>query len=829
MRLCDVACLLSIAVPMSSVAQTSAIQTRDLSRGAILPPTSAALADEATAPSINPAGLAHLNDVQLLYLHERYSGFGSLSRNADALHLGASIFGLFTAGFGLDWVRGNFVPSYRKTHWTLALGGQELSLGVNLNVFSSGSISSLDGLTSIDVGLSSRPLKYLALGAVLRNADKPSRESLSFDREYDFGLGLRPFGDSVTVAADYLFTQDRGIGGGRFSYTLQAEAFRGLVLSAGFSHALKDAPDPLFQLSATLNTAHLGATYSAGGVKGGFNDIIALRVSREKYRALPITHRKTALIDLRQHLSGGSLLPFFGLAIDPYLRFIRFLSEAERDEDLRGIILKIDLLPNTGFGKIQELREGIFRLRRAGKKVIAFIQMAEDSEYFLATAADQIYVAPQAVLLVNGLAANAIFLGGAMDKVGVHWDVARVGDYKNAPDQLTRSQMSAAQKETIDAYLDVNIHLFEDAVTGSRSIQVDQFRAALQDGLLTPARAKQLGLIDGVEGEQDLEHRIAQLVPGTHYERHYEPNDRRDTAWGRPRQIAIIPVIGTIATGKSRQDPFGLVPISGSDTVVRMLRIASEDPSVAAIVLRVDSGGGDGLASDLMYRAALAAKKKKPLIASMGDVAASGGYYASMAADEVFAEPSTITGSIGVFMVKPAFENLASKLGIHQDTIKRGDFAGIFNLFKPWSAEERIAAQRWVDSFYDDFISEVSSARKLQKEEVDKVARGRVWAGADAKSRNLIDNFGSLQHAISAARRRARIPDSEEVQLEIMNEGSGLLGTLLQDAAVRTSLVAPPAPLPQALGTLAQEVGITSALFLEPGVKAMMPFSLTVR
>jgi protease-4 len=304
--------------------------------------------------------------------------------------------------------------------------------------------------------------------------------------------------------------------------------------------------------------------------------------------------------------------------------------------------------------------------------------------------------------------------------------------------------------------------------------------------------------------------------------------------WGEHKRIALIPVLGEISGGKSREGPFSAGEISGAETVVRALKRAEEDPQVAAIVLRVDSPGGDGLAADLMYRAVLEAKKKKPVVASMGDLAASGGYYASMGADEVFASPTTLTGSIGVFAVKPAVHDLASKLGLTFETIKTAPLADILGQVQPWTKEEQAAAQRWVDSFYDDFITEVSRSRRLSKEQVDAIARGRVWSGEDAKARGLVDSLGGLLEAIDSARRRAGLVG--EVDLEVFGEAHGLLSGPGGEAEVAVEGVltgllgsAPArAQLPPPLKALAAELGVQAELLYEPGVKAMMPFMLKV-
>src|SRR5262249_47333077 len=333
------------------------------------------------------------------------------------------------------------------------------------------------------------------------------------------------------------------------------------------------------------------------------------------------------------------------------------------DRTLAGLVVKIERLP-IGFAEAEELREELVRLRKAGKRVAVALLSGGDKEYLVATGADQIWVAPQSFLDVNGLTASAIFLGDTMQKRGIKWDVARVGAYKNAPDSLTRASMSREQRESLDAFLDSEVHRYEGLVGEARGVPPESFRKILEQGLLAPRSAVRGKLADDVVDPAQLARGGAALVPDGRWIGPYWPPvpERR---WGEPRRIAIVPVMGTITSGKSRSDPFGIARSAGSETVQRALRDAETDPRVAAIVVRVDSGGGDGLASDIMYRAVLRARARKPVVATMGDTAASGGYYAAMGADWVLAQPTTLTGSIGVFVLKPGLEGLGKKLGIN--------------------------------------------------------------------------------------------------------------------------------------------------------------------
>jgi len=426
------------------------------------------------------------------------------------------------------------------------------------------------------------------------------------------------------------------------------------------------------------------------------------------------------------------------------------------------------------------------------------------------------------VLELNGFAANVTLLGGAMERLGVKWEVARVGEYKTAPEQLTRDTLSTAARETLNATLDVVSRTWTEQVAAGRHVPEARLAEAWGEGLVLPRRAKELGLVDALVDGPALEAHLQALLPGARPGWH--PRAVREARWDERPRVVVVPVMGSISGGRSRSDPLGLEQTAGADTVVRALDRAARDPGVAAIVLRVDSGGGDALASDLMYRAVLEARKRKPVVASMGDVAASGGYYAAMAADEVLASPTTVTGSIGIFLLKPALDGLAEKAGVRTETLQRGPQANLLSPWHAWNDAERAAAQRWVDGFYDDFISLVAVQRRLEKSAVDRVARGRVWAGETAKAHGLVDRMGGLWDAISSARRRAGLPESEEIQLEFAGESGGALDGVLAEAAASA--------LPMELGAAsaaALELGVTPQVLFSPGLKALSPVTRPLR
>jgi protease-4 len=813
-----------LLVPALAWSQASAIgQLRPT-----LPPTNAALSDEVTAPEVNPAGLQQIGGPMLIYQHERNLHLDSI---VDGLYLGTTFFDVAAFGLSLEWVRGPRVGSerdgYRRTSYAFSVGGPLLSLGTAFNVFTP-LLGTAPGPNSWDLGLLTRPIRALSVGLAWKDVGNDTGT-----RSWELAVGTRPWGEWLTLGASWQFPTFHDLGGSRVGGVVQVEPVQGIVVGSSVSKAFRAPNDGWFwQVSLTLNTTHAGLGYALGGGPGGTDHLVSARFSAARYRGISFGARKVGLVDVPDALAGGfSALGLLGLREeDPYLRLVRHLDRATRDRQLGALVIKLDRLPRIGFAQAEELRQQLLRLRQAGKTVVAVLMNGGDKEYLIATGADRIWVAPQSLLTINGLTADVIFLGETMEKLGVRWDVARVGAFKNAPDQLTRASMSQEQRQTLEAFLDTEASQFDARISESRGMPVAWVHRALAEGLLSPRAAVRWKLVDEVVDPVMLDRAAPALVPGGIWVSEYRPPEP-ERRWGERRRIAIIPVIGSITGGKSRSDPLGLAHSAGSETVEKALREATDDPRVAAIVVRVDSGGGDGMASDVMYRAVLRARERKPVVASMGDAAASGGYYVAMGADRVWAEPTTLTGSIGVFVLKPGLEGLGKKLGVHVETLKRGPMADILGVFRPWTPAEQAAAQRWVDGFYEDFVSEVAKSRHLQPAQIDSVARGRIWSGADAKARGLVDALGGLPDAIAEARRRAGVPEEEDLALVTYGGAAGLLGTLGGEEGVLTQvgLRGEPPGAPAPLQRLADEVGLPSLFLLEPGLKAALPFEVRLQ
>ena len=460
-------------------------------------------------------------------------------------------------------------------------------------------------------------------------------------------------------------------------------------------------------------------------------------------------------------------------------------KKAKVDKRIKGILLDINM-SGVGWGKAEEIRDAITDFRASGKPVYAFIEFGLNKEYYIATACDKIIVPPPGELFINGLAADVMFFRGSLDKLGIYPDIYQIGKYKSAGDMFTQKKMTDAHREYINELLDDLFNRYVNTIAQARHKTPDEVRALIDNAPYNAAQAKQAGLIDDAVYRDDVEKQFKKLLgyKDTDTFTLVRSVDYRDVSpeslgLNKGERIAVIYATGDIGSGSSQNSPSGDQSI-GSDTVSRALNDAADDKSIKAIVLRVDSPGGSGLASDIIWHAVEAANQKKPVVVSMSDVAASGGYYISASASKIVAQPSTITGSIGVVAGKPVMRGFYDWLGVSNEYVLRGKTAGMFRETEKFSDEERAKFEEWIkNTYYNDFVPKVAKGRKKDPQFIDSVGQGRVWTGAQAKDRSLIDDFGGLDKAIEVAKQLAKIPADKGVERVIFPYPTTFLQQLL--------------------------------------------------
>jgi protease-4 len=477
------------------------------------------------------------------------------------------------------------------------------------------------------------------------------------------------------------------------------------------------------------------------------------------------------------------------LLTDTGMSFAALLSEmkkAERDDRLSRVVLRIRTLA-IGWGQAQELRGAIRRLREAGRRPIAYLEVAgfgANIEYYVASAADEVQIAPASFGGVVGLAGEYFFLGQMWKKFGIEFDVARAGRYKSAVETLTGDEMSDAYREVANSLLDSINHQFISGIAESRGLTSATVRAVIDRAPMTPREMLRHGLVDEIAFFDEL---LASFDGSTVEASDYAQIDPASLGFDPVAQVALVYGSGNVVVGNGRASSRGS-PVMASDTVADALEAAADDPEIDAIIFRIDSPGGSVLAADIIWRALEVAKQsEKPLIASFSNVAASGGYYVAAGADAILAPPGSVTGSIGVFALRPVLKGLLDKLDVNVERMTRGAHADLLMASQPLSPESAAIMDREIEAIYRLFIERVAAGRKLDLQKVDAVAQGRVWTGEQALERGLIDELGGLSEAVLRAKQALDLDADADVAL-IPYPEAGTLFQQLSDTLRRVSL-----------------------------------------
>jgi protease-4 len=453
--------------------------------------------------------------------------------------------------------------------------------------------------------------------------------------------------------------------------------------------------------------------------------------------------------------------------------FVDNLRKAKRDARVTTVLLMPGSLDLPFWAKVQELRDAVIDFRKSGKTVVAFLEYGGDREYYLASAADRVFLLPTSRLDVAGIASYEVFLRGAFDKLGAYPDFHHIGDFKTATNQLTENTFTPAHREMSES---LNRDMYEQLVRGigdARKKTDAEVRTLLDQGPFSPEEALRVGLVDDLAYEDQLDDRVDKLkiagktrrIEASQYGR---ISPQSIGIRGRSR-IAVIYAVGVIASGSSSFDPT-TGRVAGSSTIVEQIRRIREDDSIKAIVVRVDSPGGSSTASDVIWRELMITRDQtpaRPLVTSMSDLAASGGYYIAMPGHVIVAQPATLTGSIGIYTGKIVVSDTLAKVGINTESVTSGQNADIYSPFSRFSPAQQAKIRESMQSFYDQFVEKVAAARHTTPERIDAIAQGRVWTGRQARELGLVDQLGGLDVAIAAAKQRARIPADEDVELVV--------------------------------------------------------------
>ncbi len=756
---------------LACAAMVPSARAQELDPSRILTPGMGLATDDATSSvSTNPALFAFDPDpgASLRY-HQR------IEDPLSAFHLSTSTSG---AGLGLF---------YRNTGSAGSLWGMQTSLGLHLddNLTLGSSLwwylpqGSGNNFTTWDLGLGYRPLSWLGFGAVARNIGSPGVE-WGVVGTYGIGVALRPFGDRAVLGVDQFFTDmgaledsDLDLPERTTQLSLRVSPKKGLTLRAyGTQHLEVGAGLQLSFGGTAIGAYGAGLTGDSPAVVGSFE------TCDPNERVFGVLKR-VALIRVHTELPYEPRATLFSAPQESYLHLLRRLEQAGQDPGIQGVVLHLDASPFS-WGQVEELRGLVTRLSESGRPVVVYLDAASGNrDYYLATAADSVYLHPASELELTGLAAETLYFRGTLDLLGVEPEFYHRSEYKSAPERYTRHDPSEPASEQTNELLDDLYGLLVDAIATGRGQETELVRETIDGGPYTASEAEALGLVDGLVYPDQLEDGLNGVFPAFYILDEDYLADRQHSGWQAPRRIAVVLVAGAITAGESAAPSILGGGSAGAETIVKALDQALEDTTVKAVVLRVDSPGGSAYASDDIWRAVQRLDHAgKPVIVSMGGVAASGGYYVAAGADAIFAEPGTITGSIGVYGGKISLEGLYEKVGVGSTVWTRGRRAAMWSNSRPLDSVEREALIRLIDETYEQFKDRVAEGRDMHPDRVEDLARGRVYSGKRAWAEGLVDELGGLFDAVDRAREEAGIRPGARYELVTYSSDPDPLGEL---------------------------------------------------
>ncbi|KAG9448648.1 hypothetical protein H6P81_008613 [Aristolochia fimbriata] len=490
--------------------------------------------------------------------------------------------------------------------------------------------------------------------------------------------------------------------------------------------------------------------------------------------------------------------------------------KAAYDPRISGLYLHIEPL-NCGWGKVEEIRRHILNFRKSGKFIVGYIPICGEKEYYLGCACGELYVPPSAYVALYGLTVQASFLGGLLEKIGIEPQVQRIGKYKSAGDQLARKSISKENYEMLSKLLDNIYGNWLNVISSTQGKKSDEIENFVNQGVYKVDRLKEEGWITNIHYDDEVISMLKERL-GVEKEKKLNMVDYRKYSrvrnWtlglcGGKDQIAVIRASGSISRARS---PLS-VPSSGiiGEQLIEKIRSVRESDRYKAVILRIDSPGGDALASDLMWREIRLLGESKPVIASMADVAASGGYYMAMAAGVIVAESLTLTGSIGVVTGKFSLRELYERIGFNKETISRGRYAELFSAEqRPFKPDEAELFANSAQNAYKSFRDKAALSRSMTVDQMEAVAQGRVWTGGDAESLGLVDAIGGMSRAVAIAKKKANIPQESQVRLVEMSRPSPTLPEIL--SGIGSSLVGVDQTVKEILQDLTSSSGVQARM-----------------
>lgn len=580
------------------------------------------------------------------------------------------------------------------------------------------------------------------LGGLVSNLNRVKIDGVQSETEQRYSLSYRPSGNRLTASVDMFLSTGTRLSKADYVYHADVIPYLGLHLT-GFVDSDKNWQ---IGMRANLLQYFVGSqsTFDRNGHNGRSTAWIGATSMRQP-SLVPYRQRRLS-IGITSVVPENPPQPVFGHRKTAFVDLITVIYRAAEDPTIAELVLSLSR-PAVGFGRAQELRKAITYFRAKGKRVDCHLSHPNNIGYYIACAADRIFVSPVSQLNLVGLRAELTFYAGTLEKLGVKIEMLHIGDHKTAPEKYTRRSASEANREQLNRLLDDLYDQFVGAIARGRHLPADSVLGLIDEGPFTPTAAVEFGLVDGLSYRDELKKDFLSALPEVSFRR-YRSDTLINDGWPRRPRLAIIVADGEIGYYRGGLGPFQSSKKVTPATLRQAFSRAVSDKDVKGVVLRIDSPGGLALAGDEIYHSGQKAAEKKPLVTSMAGVAASGGYYMAMATGKLYANQGTITGSIGIFGGKADLSGLYSKLDVGTELFTRGRHAGMLTTLRPFTDEERGKYLSDLEAFYDHFVEIVAGNRSLSRDSVDHLSRGRVWTGREAYENGLVDHIGGIKMAL---------------------------------------------------------------------------------
>ena len=737
-----------------------------------LPIDSTAAADDITSMYFNPAGIG-IHPLQIGV----YYGNNSSEKINDYL----AFLNLFGLAFSSQWRQ--IDPGFNAQRFTLGTGIETsnlLSIGTTYNWYHS-STTILNNFAEWDVGVILRPFRWLSVGSVARGLNIPVFQNVEIKPRLDAGVSIRPpiaqYAERLTLSADATFYFDQRIESIVPRFTAEIIPVQGFTFYGGlinfqnYFFGLKIAQN-ITQISFQGSIPKNRGQYYSGGVLIGQERFKTRFEAIQYYLQIPLNQqfqesKKNAVFFLPESLS--------------FYEIINGIKTAIKDPQILGIIIRADNF-RGGWAQAEELRSSLLEFQElSGKPVYAFIESGSNKDYYIATSAEKIFMPPAASLQLTGLKAEVYYLRGLLDLLGIEPDFMEIGDYKSAPHALSNNAPDKFEKEQMLRMLNsIQDELKRGISSRRKNIPHDSLDKFFSQGFFTSNKAKDAGFIDDIIYFPEIKEKYLNLKSSLlswkiDLKEYIKVRVYKDS-WGPRPAIAILTLEGEITAVESSIPLINdNIAISEENTIQAIEKIRT-NPNIKSVVIRINSPGGSGLISDILWKEIRLLQHEKPVIISLGNTAASGGYYLAVGGDEILADQTSITGSIGVYFGKFSLKNFYKKLGIHKEVYKLYEKGAILSETDKFSKDEKRLIQEQMLEFYNLFIDRIQHSRtSLSRSDIEENAKGMVYTGAEAKKRGMVDKIGGLSLAIEIARKKANLGDDYMDILTFPNNSENIL------------------------------------------------------